>query len=287
MKITIKKMETVDEIKGKAYVHWKSWQEEYKGLVSQEYLAKLTLEKCVQLAQSFKDNHIVAKVGDQVVGFVSFGDRGEEAPNVGEIFAIYVLSDYFGTGLAQKLMKAGLDKLSNYPKVQLWVLKDNARAIRFYEKCGFKPDGAEMTSKNIGAEEIRMIKEQNAIYIGAGDEMVKLFAEKYPEVNAIPFRENFSVGTYGGFKFDDAFVAHRAQTFGVAVEDYKRKLAPIINLDFEREYVLCFGECECCKKNLEFLTNYLLANGYAHAIKIRIVDELTLETIREYVYKVN
>ena len=37
-KISIKKMETDDEIKGKAYVHWKSWHEAYPGIVSQNYL---------------------------------------------------------------------------------------------------------------------------------------------------------------------------------------------------------------------------------------------------------
>jgi len=45
MDIIIKKMESDAEIKGKAYVHWKSWQEAYPGMVAQSYLDKLTLEK--------------------------------------------------------------------------------------------------------------------------------------------------------------------------------------------------------------------------------------------------
>ena len=45
MPITIKPMETDEEIKGKAFVHWKCWQETYPGLVSQDYLNKFTLEK--------------------------------------------------------------------------------------------------------------------------------------------------------------------------------------------------------------------------------------------------
>ncbi len=40
----IKKMESDEEIKGKAYVHWKSWQVAYKGIVDQNYLDSLTLE---------------------------------------------------------------------------------------------------------------------------------------------------------------------------------------------------------------------------------------------------
>ena len=40
MSIIIKRMETDEEIRGKAFVHWKSWHETYPGFVSQEYLDK-------------------------------------------------------------------------------------------------------------------------------------------------------------------------------------------------------------------------------------------------------
>ena len=156
--VEIKKMETDDEIRGKAYVHWKAWHEAYPGLVSDDYLDKLTLEKCEKMAYSWTDNLIVAKDNGRVIGFVGFGDRGDEAPGIGEIFAMYVLSEYYGTGVAQKLMEAGLRQLEGYPKVCLWVLKDNKRAIRFYEKCGFSPDGEEMISPNLGVSEIRMVR---------------------------------------------------------------------------------------------------------------------------------
>lgn len=76
MGIILKKMETDEEIKGKAYVHWKSWHEAYVGIVSQEYLDKLTLEKCEKMAFSWSDNTIVAKENGNVIGFVCYGDRG-------------------------------------------------------------------------------------------------------------------------------------------------------------------------------------------------------------------
>jgi ribosomal protein S18 acetylase RimI-like enzyme len=156
MGIILKKMETDEEIKGKAYVHWKSWHEAYTGIVSQEYLDKLTLEKCEKMAFSWPDNIIVAKENGNVIGFVCYGDRGEEAPDVGEIFALYVLADYYGKGVGRKLMDVGLEQIKHFSQVRLWVLKENRRAIRFYEKCGFQPDGTEMTSPNISATEIRM-----------------------------------------------------------------------------------------------------------------------------------
>ena len=156
MGIILKKMETDEEIKGKAYVHWKSWHEAYVGIVSQEYLDKLTLEKCEKMAFSWPDNTIVAKENGNVIGFVCYGDRGEEAPDAGEIFALYVLADYYGKGVGRKLMDVGLEQIKHFSQVRLWVLKENRRAIRFYEKCGFQPDGTEMTSPNISATEIRM-----------------------------------------------------------------------------------------------------------------------------------
>ena len=157
MSVIIKKLETDEEIRGKAFVHWRAWHEAYPGLVDQKYLDAFTLEKCEKIAYRWPDDLFIAKHEGRVVGFVGCGDRGEEAPDTGEIFALYVLSEYYGKGVARQLMEAALERLKNYPQICLWVLKENERAIRFYRKCGFVPDGKELTSPNIGATEIRMI----------------------------------------------------------------------------------------------------------------------------------
>lgn len=160
MKITVKKMETDDEIRGKAYVHWKSWQEAYPGLVDQEYLNQLTLEKCETISYKWTENILIAKDEEKVVGFAGYGKyRNEELENTGEIFAIYILKDYYGKGVGQILMKEALDMIKEYPKTAVWVLKGNDRAIRFYEKCGFQCDGREEEIKlGTYVTEIRMIR---------------------------------------------------------------------------------------------------------------------------------
>lgn len=160
MPITIKPMETDAEVRGKAYVHWKCWQTTYPGLVSQAYLDAFTLEKSQEKALLWRDNLLVAKDGDRVVGFAGYGDRGPEASDVGEVFALYVLPAYHGTGVGQQLLDAALNRLSDYPRICLWVLRGNARAIRFYEKNGFHATGEELFSPRIDALEIRMIKER-------------------------------------------------------------------------------------------------------------------------------
>ena len=159
MSITYKYMETDSEIKGKAYVHWKSWQEAYKGIVDQRYLDALTLEKCENIAHSFPDNTIIAKDGDRVVGFACYNKyRSDELEGAGEVSAIYILSEYYGQGVGWRLMQMALEELGEYLRIAVWVLKDNARAIRFYEKCGFEFDGCEKTL-NLASPivEVRMI----------------------------------------------------------------------------------------------------------------------------------
>lgn len=145
--LVIKPMETPAEIEGKGYVHWKAWQEAYTGLVSQDFLDNSqTLEKSVRQAYDRPENTLVARDGERVIGFVTYGPyRWEDLPETGEVMALYVLKEYYGQGAGQALMEKALEALSGYGRVALWVLKGNERAIRFYEKCGFRFDGTENT----------------------------------------------------------------------------------------------------------------------------------------------
>ena len=159
MDIIIKKPDTDAEIEGKGYVHYKSWQETYTGLIDQTYLDSMTVEKSVAIAYRWRDDDMfVAKDGDDVVGFVCYGKcRDEDLQKAGEIYAIYVLKEYYGTGVGRALMDSALEKLV-CPKVAVWVLRGNARAIRFYQKCGFVFDGVSKPLK-LGTEnvEVRMV----------------------------------------------------------------------------------------------------------------------------------
>ncbi len=144
MDIIIKPMETESEMLGKGYVHFKSWQETYSDLVDAEYMRGITEERCADIARKWPDNILVAKDGDTVIGFVGYGAyRDDTLPNCGEIFSIYVLGDYLGEKVGFRLMNAAFERLSDYNKIALWVLKGNDRAIKFYERYGFRFDGTE------------------------------------------------------------------------------------------------------------------------------------------------
>lgn len=143
MTVIIKSMETPKEIEGKSLVHWQMWREAYDDLLPAEFQETMTLERCRLFSQKYPENTLIA-IGDlKVVGFVSYGNFRDETMQAGEIIALYVLKDYYGKGIAQKLMKAALTALNHFSEIFLWVLKDNKRAIAFYQKMGFTFDGQE------------------------------------------------------------------------------------------------------------------------------------------------
>ena len=120
MTVIIKSMETPEEIEGKSLVHWKAWREAYDDLLPAEFQETMTLERCRFFSQKYPENTLIAIDGMKVVGFISYGK-----------------------GIAQKLVRAALTALNHFSEIFLWVLKDNKRAIAFYQKMVFTFDGQE------------------------------------------------------------------------------------------------------------------------------------------------
>lgn len=134
MAVIIKSMEIPEEIEGKSFIHWQTWREAYDDLLPAEYQETMTLERCRFFSQKYPENTLIAMDGVKVVGFISYGNFRDETIQAGEIIALYVLKDYYGKGIAQKLVKAALITLDQFSEIFLWVLKDNKRAIAFYKK---------------------------------------------------------------------------------------------------------------------------------------------------------
>ena len=162
MKIIIKTMETPEEIEGKSLVHWQTWREAYDDLLPADFQETMTLEKCRFFSQKYPENTLIAMDGKKVVGFISYGNFRDEAIQAGEIIALYVLKDYYGKGVSKQLMHAAFVALDQFSEIYLWVLKDNKRAIAFYQKMGFTLDGQEQILK-LGkpVKELRMMCSSN------------------------------------------------------------------------------------------------------------------------------
>lgn len=126
----------------KGYVHWKSWLETYTGIMPEDYLKNVTLERCVKMAHKWPDNTLLIKVDNKTVGF-SCVAKSSDGDDIYELVAIYLLKEYQGKKLGYELLKKTLSGINGGNKIVLWVLKGNERAIRFYERFGFRFNGKE------------------------------------------------------------------------------------------------------------------------------------------------
>ena len=74
-----------------------------------------------------------------------------------ELYFIYLLDAWHGTGIGQKLFDAAVDE--NEP-LYLWVADDNPRAHRFYVRNGFTADGASHVEPFLGESltEVRFVR---------------------------------------------------------------------------------------------------------------------------------
>ena len=121
MVITIKQMETPEEIEGKSLVHWQTWREAYDNLLPAEYQETMTLDRCRFFSQKYPENTLIAMDGKKVVGFISYGNFRDEAIQAGEIIALYVLKDYYGKGVSKQLMHAAFAVLDHFSDIYLFM----------------------------------------------------------------------------------------------------------------------------------------------------------------------
>jgi GNAT superfamily N-acetyltransferase len=104
---------------------------------------------------------LVAEQAGQVTGFANVGPA-DDPPGAGELYAINVDPDHWGTGAGPALLAAAEAELARlgFAELVLWVLPGNARARRFYERAGWTADGAERTAEVLGVTvpEVRYAK---------------------------------------------------------------------------------------------------------------------------------
>jgi GNAT superfamily N-acetyltransferase len=98
-----------------------------------------------------QDPVLVAQQDDRVVGFAAVGPA-QDPEGAGELYAITVDPDQWGTGAGRALLAAAQAELARlgYAEAVLWVLPGNARARRFYEVAGWTTDGAQRTTEVLG-----------------------------------------------------------------------------------------------------------------------------------------
>jgi ribosomal protein S18 acetylase RimI-like enzyme len=130
-----------------------AWQWAYRGILADELLDRLTKEEFSLMwerqlsAPAASTFVLVAEVPGGVVGFVAGGPERDQATPTkqGEIYAINLDPAWVGRGMGRALFSAGSNALfeSGFRRAVLWVLRDNARARRFYEIARWQADGEE------------------------------------------------------------------------------------------------------------------------------------------------
>lgn len=143
-----------------AAVHVQSWQETYRGLVPDSLLDAPDFAKrreqwwirAISEGAEGTTSIAVAEHAGRIIGIASAGEpRDDDATWPIELFVVYVLAAFHGTGIGARL----LDSVIADAPAALWVADPNPRAQAFYRKHGFQPDGA---AKNEGIAEIRMVR---------------------------------------------------------------------------------------------------------------------------------
>jgi ribosomal protein S18 acetylase RimI-like enzyme len=132
------------------------WQVAYRGILPDDYLNRMRVDgerrrrRMIEQAAAKQPSlqvESVAVQGGAIVGWVSGGrcrDADRPGPGQGEIYAIYVLPEWWGRGAGRLLMAHAVRALTEagHRDITLWVLEDNQQARRFYQAAGFQPDGS-------------------------------------------------------------------------------------------------------------------------------------------------
>ncbi|MGI5366349.1 N-acetyltransferase family protein [Streptomyces iakyrus] len=130
------------------------WRSAYRGLIPQSYLDGLSVEEDAERRRAFLSqgdgsvvNLVAEDAGGELVGWACHGPyrEGEVRTEDAELYAIYVHPRHVGQGAGRALLTESVARCSaaGHGRLLLWVLKENDRARRFYERAGFRADGAE------------------------------------------------------------------------------------------------------------------------------------------------
>ena len=160
------------DAKAIAEIHVATWQAAYQGLIPDDFLKAMTIEKRMAYwkeAIEYSDPQVlVALDADKVIGFVGF-DRSRDPgtkSSVGEIWAMYVDHAHWRKGVGLALWDGARDGLKEEgcTQITLWALVANERALQFYEQAaGFKRDMASLRTTAYGSLKLEEIRLKRAV----------------------------------------------------------------------------------------------------------------------------
>ncbi|MEV4705716.1 GNAT family N-acetyltransferase [Actinoplanes sp. NPDC049316] len=150
------------DLAGVGDLHYRSRASAYAGIVSP---AALTFGSPAAMGEWWterwtweRETHrlTVALEDDRLAGFTYLGPSEDDG--IAELSAIHADPAYVGRGVGRAMMIDALAALTRYgDRAVLWVLEENARARRFYERGGWVADG-ESRVEPIGDEPVHQVR---------------------------------------------------------------------------------------------------------------------------------
>lgn len=143
-----------------AEIHVATWRAAYQGVLPAEALAGLSVERRQGqwqqwLVPAAPQRVLVAVDRAEIVGFASFGPSRDADAGLwtGELYAMYVRPDRWGSAAGRTLWAEACAALAagGSRAMSLWVLEQNPRARRFYEREGARADGEVKDEVLLGA----------------------------------------------------------------------------------------------------------------------------------------
>lgn len=145
-----------------AELHLETWAETYSGVFpdsawgQEARRGRIRMWSSICSAPRPGDCFAVAERDGRLIGLAGAGaSQDSPAPREKQLLVIYVLASEHGTGAGQELADAVLGQ----GPASLWVLGTSSRAMAFYSRNGFVPDGTRRPCAYEGAgDEIRMVR---------------------------------------------------------------------------------------------------------------------------------
>jgi len=127
-----------------AFLH-ECWQEEYRKIISDDFLDTMSIdERHERLLKRFDEgasDFMMMHFDDRLIGASVFGKSFTEGfADDGEISAIYLHHDYIGRGYGHTFFERIEQELAakGYDYLVLDLLKGNGRALKFYLDHGYE-----------------------------------------------------------------------------------------------------------------------------------------------------
>lgn len=160
----------IEDAPALANIQTLSWLAAYEGIIPLDEMQRQGEGRLAMwqklLHEEGSDIIVIAEIDGISAGFLAMNKTRDtdSQSHIMEVYALYFLPEFWGLGKAKALLKFAMDyaRKRRYEGMSLWVLEENKRARRFYEKNDFFYD-ARSKIIHIGEVELNEMRYWNTL----------------------------------------------------------------------------------------------------------------------------